>query len=618
MFLYDQLILDANGVASAQSALARDFQVVWPAEAGADRKERGDDHTISKVNAANALAVGPWLPATSEMLIQIGAWPRPVGLDPKNPALKNDVPELPPACPPAVQGAEDEFSEPLEAPEVMATEKDIFGAALSAIACECHCGVTSSCFDFACDDNMDCTFDVCDHGRCIHFYDYGACESDGNPCTLDQCGVVSMPGILGYWGCKHTLDPNGFCPDDGNPCTDDLCSFGQCAHPIKPGPCDDGTACTLNDQCIDGVCAGTPKFCSDGNICTLDLCSGGICDFPPLDGGACATDNNPCTQDVCSGGSCAHLPIGGSCTSDGNVCTDDVCSGGACTHPPNNANCADDGNPCTNDVCSGGICTHPPQSGNCPDDGNPCTNDVCSGGICTHPAQSGNCPDDGNHCTDDVCSGGICTHPLNMACDDGDACTENICNPGGGCNYPQIDCDDGNDCTQDGCLQGACTHVATDGTFCNDGILCTVNDHCVGAGCVGMPRDCNDNNPCTADSCNTSTGICQHTGGSGPCDDGDPCTLNDVCAGSGCNGTPINCADSDPCTPDTCANGACVPGHPDCESMQDPCNPNPVSNSYPFCAQCIITLTVPGIIPINCDDDNTNNISDSVDVGPLV
>jgi hypothetical protein len=37
-----------------------------------------------------------------------------------------------------------------------------------------------------------------------------------------------------------------------------------------------------------------------------------------------------------------------------------------------------------------------------------------------------------------------------------------------------------------------------------------------------------------------------------PCDDGNPCTLNDVCGNGSCDGEPRTCNDDDPCTTDTC------------------------------------------------------------------
>jgi hypothetical protein len=112
-------------------------------------------------------------------------------------------------------------------------------------------------------------------------------------------------------------DLNGNCSsggfkncNDGNPCTDDSCDpgTGQCIHLFNNAPCEDGSLCTDNDQCVNGSCrSGTPKNCSDDNICTLnERCdpSTGQCTFNPNDGAPC-DDGNTCTlNDVCSGGQC--------------------------------------------------------------------------------------------------------------------------------------------------------------------------------------------------------------------------------------------------------------------------------------------------------------------------
>jgi hypothetical protein len=52
------------------------------------------------------------------------------------------------------------------------------------------------------------------------------------------------------------------------------------------------------------------------------------------------------------------------------------------------------------------------------------------------------------------------------------------------------------------------------------------------------------------------TPCCQECCGN-RCDDGDPCTEDDMCDG-GCRGTPKDCDDGDPCTHDRCFGGACV------------------------------------------------------------
>ena len=100
----------------------------------------------------------------------------------------------------------------------------------------------------------------------------GNCD-DSNPCTID---------LATSYGCRYYNVPDGTaCPDsnqcdgtetcrsgicragtplncnDGNPCTDDSCSRGLgCQNVPNTNPCNDGSACSVADQCRDGVCRG--------------------------------------------------------------------------------------------------------------------------------------------------------------------------------------------------------------------------------------------------------------------------------------------------------------------------------------------------------------------------
>jgi hypothetical protein len=62
--------------------------------------------------------------------------------------------------------------------------------------------------------------------------------------------------------------------DDGNDCTDDACDPALgCSNTPNSAPCDDGTACTVGDQCAAGACTpGPPADCDDGLPCTIDSC----------------------------------------------------------------------------------------------------------------------------------------------------------------------------------------------------------------------------------------------------------------------------------------------------------------------------------------------------------
>ena len=47
-------------------------------------------------------------------------------------------------------------------------------------------------------------------------------------------------------------------------------------------------------------------------------------------------------------------------------------------------------------------------------------------------------------------------------------------------------CDDNNDCTEDKCVEGQCSHTDDDGVLCNDGDPCTINDICMRGQCSGI------------------------------------------------------------------------------------------------------------------------------------
>jgi hypothetical protein len=453
---------------------------------------------------------------------------------------------------------------------------------------------------FACDDGDPCSIgDQCDDGECVP--GVAANCDDGEVCTTDVC----MPGS----GCVN-LDNTSVCNDgdvcttndvcadgdcmpgpalacaDTNPCTADSCdSAVGCVHEAAEGGCDDGNACTEDDQCFNGICqAGAALDCNDGNECTTDSCSkftgctylieAGPCDDqdPCTLGdscvnGACVSglqvdcdDGNPCTADSCANtGACAHEPTPGDCD-DSNPCTvGEKCSLGQCGG--GQALYCDDDNGCTTDSCDpAGGCVHVLNNAPC-DDGDVCTiGDHCQLGECI--SSSALSCNDSNGCTDDSCSAdsGCEFVPNTMACDDGNNCTQNDECQGGICvGGEPPDCDDDNQCTDDVCVAGAgCMHFNNNDP-CNDQDACTANEVCFAGKCGGGgPIQCDDDNVCTDDECNPASG-CVFTANSAPCTDDDACTSGDQCSDGECfSGEPTDCDDSNPCTIDQCdSEGGC-------------------------------------------------------------
>ena len=486
------------------------------------------------------------------------------------------------------------------------------------VADVCEDGVCTPGSAKQCDDSNPCTLDVCDASKgCVQAPDNGAPCDDENPCTIgdickaggcaagkpkscvssDVCVTAKCQQTTGK--CELANQPEGLQCDDGTVCTkDDVCKAGACTgavfvcddsqactdnkcDPIKGCqfidnsiPCDDGNKCTTGDACQDGGCAGgKASTCDDGNPCTTDSCNAqtGSCDNP-ANTGPCG-DGNACTVgDVCAAGKCKSGVVKN--CDDSNPCTVDACdaNNGDCANLPNAASCTD-GDACTiGDACTGGSCqAGTPQA--CADN-DACTADACdsASGKCASkpiPGCGGNCDkpadcDDKNPCTTNACVGGKCAFGANSApCDDGKKCTLGDTCDGGACAAgPAPNCDDGQICTADTCDEGtgACAHKPLT-TTCDDGDPCTLSDVCKAGKCAaGTTKDCSDSQPCTDDKCDGKTGDCQHPGNSAKCDDGNACTVGDTCAQGACVGGPAkSCDDKNGCTNDSCnaATGAC-------------------------------------------------------------
>ena len=178
---------------------------------------------------------------------------------------------------------------------------------------------------------------------------------------------------------------------------------------------------------------------------------------------------------------------------------------------------------------------------------------------------------DWNECTVDLCDPAIgCVREYNTAgcTDDGNMCTRDVCylgvcthqpaNEGAIC-FPEPDPPE--PCSDYVCENGGCVYKCWGGAECDDGDPCTENDVCrpylwFDCFCLGDDKNCDDGNDCTTDSC--ADGECVHDNNSALCDDGDYCTDPDVCSGGSCQpGGERNCSDGKPCTRDSCSGTAC-------------------------------------------------------------
>jgi hypothetical protein len=156
--------------------------------------------------------------------------------------------------------------------------------------------------------------------------------------------------------------------------------------------------------------------------------------------------------------------------------------------------------------------------------------------------------------------GGCGGQPAGHPCDDGNACTTgDRCDGNGTCQPGEARACRG------GCLTGACEPATgcvpkPAGAACEDGDACTTGDHCSGQDDVclpGPPRVCHG--ACLDGTCDPGAG-CRPRPANTVCEDGDPCTVGDHCAGDRdvCVPGSAACDDGDPCTDgDVCSAGVC-------------------------------------------------------------
>ncbi len=349
--------------------------------------------------------------------------------------------------------------------------------------------------------------DVPNLGDTVFFVWEDLCNSGSTSCPVND--LTTPAG-------SNTIVPD--C-NDNNDCTADICFEGACSNEpdcLDDPDCDDGDVCTTNTCTAEGCCDISPicltsADCNDGDACTEDVClASGCCENTPL----CPSiddcdDNNVCTTDICgASGCCENTP---ECMSaidcdDADICTTDSCTAeGCCENTPECTSAVDcnDGDDCTADSCTvDGCCENIPlcESAIDCDDQNVCTLDACGpDGCCEHVREcmtASDC-DDGDVCTSDTCSPeGCCiSEPLcvqDQDCDDGNVCTANACGPDGCCEAipdctTAADCDDGNECTGDSCsAAGCCEHSEK---VCSDGNSCTLDECVRGTGCVFTKLD---------------------------------------------------------------------------------------------------------------------------------
>ncbi|MFT7580067.1 MAG: hypothetical protein ACI9MR_001734 [Myxococcota bacterium] len=399
-------------------------------------------------------------------------------------------------------------------------------------------------------------------GRCgaTDFVD-GSCD-DGDLCTTDE---VCVAGDCG--GSSATCD-------DANPCTNDSCdpSTGACVHTPADALCDDGLMCNGAEICdtVAGCVAGAPPTCDDGVACTLEGCNETVGCYNLAVRGEC-DDGSFCngveTCDAALG--CQAAPV--DACDDDVPCTVDVCdeTGDSCTNTPDHTTC-DDGVFCTGVERCDPVFNCVTEPVNCLDDV-ACTRSGCDpvSDSCVVIADDAEC-DDGRFCNGaETCDavngcqpGAAVTCETTVACgiagcdENSDACSviadHEVCADGSYCNGIEVcdvvqgclpggptTCDDGNLCTQDLCDDGAggCAFAPI---TCDDNKACTVDTCNPAVGCVFTELCPTSSEMCTVSGCNDA-GDCEVRPASGTvCNDGNACTIGDVCQAGVCLAGPHN------------------------------------------------------------------------------
>ncbi len=127
------------------------------------------------------------------------------------------------------------------------------------------------------------------------------------------------------------------------------------------------------------------------------------------------------------------------------------------------------------------------------------------------------------------------------------------CEPAG-----EVSCSDGFDNDHDGLVDCADEQCAA--APCDDSNPCTLDDACEAFGCTGHPLPCDDGNVCTDDACNPATGECASVPNAAECAPsecaGDIYVPASTCSNGQCvPAASIDCGDANECTEDVCTPG---------------------------------------------------------------
>ena len=453
--------------------------------------------------------------------------------------------------------------------------------------------------------------------------------SDGDPCTIDECGDVDQASGHSYCVYRSYKD----IPDSDPIWTsyDKSAFLGCCTNEKIFEYCDAHTI----------ILDGEPQFDACWNV----QCSNNQCRYGKSGDPLCCNTAAEC--DDCTGYDANGLCLPNLCTYD--FCVDNLCTFEFNPFPPAGTDCCqydiecDYGNPAMIYWCKDYVCQEEENTLYCNlDEGVPCTPS-------DHPCLVRSCDMGTFTCVETVLAN-CCVDATD--CGDGDACTTDTCDDlthtcehevieyinGKTCCNDVNDCFDGKICTTKQCVSNQCRtgSVYVDPEECASGKCCNSDQDLDGD---GSADDCESDASCNAWECvnhccmpsaDVEEGMCVTDL---DCEDGDDYTWH-VCDECTCLEQPPiycdeqhpDCDDSNPCTVDTCDFGApkpvgqgeppsglylckytpkpaCCLEQPDC--MPD--NPDPCTNytcmpSLHLCQNFSIPNCCEGDDDVKCDD----------------
>jgi hypothetical protein len=380
----------------------------------------------------------------------------------------------------------------------------------------------------------------------------------------------------------------------------------HCSMAPNGTPCNDNNSCTLNDKCLNGVCAGTPVACNplpnasvacvDG-ACAIAGCNPGWgnCDNIVTNGCEHNTINDKQNCGVCGlncdtvspantvmdcvNGKCVVLACQagyGNC----NANNQDGCEAFLANDPNNCGRC---GNKCAlanaASTCVNGQCTLANCNvgyGNC--DTNPANG--CEVNIMTDPNNCGGCGQrcnfvnaTGGSCVSGQCQVGACLAGYGN-CDGNNAngCEVNIMTDRNNCGMCGRACNFANATGR--CVNGQCTLATCNAGYgncdTNPANGCEVNIMTDPNNCGGCGQRCNFanatgrcvNGQCTLATCNAGYGNCDTNPANG-------CEVNIMTDPNNCGtcGRACNFANAygGRCASGQCQVGACLAGYGNCD-----------------------------------------------------